>query len=64
MSADAHSSIHNTLGLLEMDALVVPAKSHRLTGEAARAAIAADGDPASLAVDRGDVRHHERGHHR
>ncbi len=50
VSADAHSSIHNTLGLLEMDALVVPAKSHRLTGEAARAAIAADGDPASLAV--------------
>ena len=50
VSADAHSSIHNTLGLLEMDALVAPATSHRLTGEAARAAIAADGDPASLAV--------------
>src|ERR1700722_7546188 len=50
VSADAHSSIHNTLGLLEMDALVVPAKSHRLTGDAARAAIAADGDPASLAA--------------
>jgi aromatic-L-amino-acid decarboxylase len=50
VSADAHSSIHNTLGLLEMDTLVVPAKSHRLTGDAARAAIAADGDPASLAA--------------
>ncbi len=50
VSTDAHSSIHNTLQLLEMDALVVPTAAHRLTGEAARAAIAADGDPASLAV--------------
>jgi aromatic-L-amino-acid/L-tryptophan decarboxylase len=50
VSSDAHSSIHNTLQLLEMDALVVPTAAHRLTGEAARAAIAADGDPASLAV--------------
>jgi aromatic-L-amino-acid/L-tryptophan decarboxylase len=47
---DAHSSIHNTLGLLEMDALVVSAAGHRLTGEAARAAIEADGDPGSLAA--------------
>ena len=50
VSADAHSSIHNTLQLLEMDALVVPAADHRLTGEAARAAIAVDGDPGSLAL--------------
>jgi aromatic-L-amino-acid/L-tryptophan decarboxylase len=50
VSSDAHSSIHNTLRLLEMDALVVPTTDHRLTGAAARAAIAADGDPASLAV--------------
>src|SRR3984957_14227395 len=39
VSADAHSSIHNTLRLLEMDALVVRVTDHRLTGQAARAAI-------------------------
>jgi aromatic-L-amino-acid/L-tryptophan decarboxylase len=50
VSADAHSSIHNTLQLLEMDALVVPSADHRLTGEAARAAIESDGDPGSLAL--------------
>jgi aromatic-L-amino-acid decarboxylase len=50
VSADAHSSIHNTLRLLEMDALVVRVTDHRLTGQAARAAIEADGDPASLAL--------------
>jgi glutamate/tyrosine decarboxylase-like PLP-dependent enzyme len=50
VSTDAHSSIHNTLQLLEMDALVVPAADHRLTGQAARAAIEADGDPSSLAL--------------
>src|SRR6202042_1055716 len=46
VSSDAPSSIHNTLQLLEMDALVVQTTDHRLTGAAARAAIAADGDPA------------------
>ena len=50
VSADAHSSIDNTLRLLEMDPLIVPATIDRLTGEAARAAIEADGDPASLAA--------------
>jgi aromatic-L-amino-acid/L-tryptophan decarboxylase len=47
---DAHSSIANTLRMLEMDALVVPTSDHRLTGAAARAAIEADGDPDSLAL--------------
>ncbi len=47
---DAHSSISNTLRLLEMDALVVATADHRLTGDAVRAAIAADGDPGSLAA--------------
>jgi glutamate/tyrosine decarboxylase-like PLP-dependent enzyme len=42
--------VHNTLRLLEMDALVVPTDDHRLTGRAARAAIEADGDPGSLAL--------------
>jgi aromatic-L-amino-acid decarboxylase len=50
VSSDAHSSIHNTLQLLEMDALVVPGADHRLTGAAARAAIESDGDPGSLAL--------------
>ena len=50
VSTDAHSSISNTLRILEMDPLVVPTRDHRLTGAALRAAIAADGDPGSLAV--------------
>jgi glutamate/tyrosine decarboxylase-like PLP-dependent enzyme len=50
VSTDAHSSIVNTLRLLEMDALTVRTDDHRLTGAALRAAIEADGDPASLAA--------------
>ena len=50
VGSDAHSSIGNTLRLLEMDALVVPTPDHRLTGGAVRAAIDADGDPGSLAA--------------
>jgi aromatic-L-amino-acid/L-tryptophan decarboxylase len=50
VGSEAHSSVHNTLRLLEMDALVVPTDDHRLTGRAARAAIEADGDPGSLAL--------------
>lgn len=50
VSVDSHSSITNTLRLLEMDSLVVATGDHRLTGAAARAAIEADGDPGSIAV--------------
>jgi aromatic-L-amino-acid/L-tryptophan decarboxylase len=50
VGSDAHSSVSNTLRLLEMDALVVSTPDHRLTGDAVRAAIAADGDPESLAA--------------
>jgi aromatic-L-amino-acid/L-tryptophan decarboxylase len=50
VSSDAHSSITSTLRILEMDALVVPTQDHRLTGAALRAAIAADGDPSSIAA--------------
>ena len=50
VSADAHSSITNTLRILEMDALVVRTDDHRLTGAALRAAIAEDGHPESLAA--------------
>jgi glutamate/tyrosine decarboxylase-like PLP-dependent enzyme len=50
VSEDAHSSITNALRILEMDALIVQADNHRLTGARLRAAIAADGDPRSLAA--------------
>ena len=50
VSADAHSSISNTLRILEMDPLVVHTSDHRLTGGALRAAIEADGHPETLAT--------------
>jgi aromatic-L-amino-acid/L-tryptophan decarboxylase len=50
VSADAHSSIVNTLRMLEMDALTVATDDHRLTGDALRAAILTDGDPSTLAA--------------
>src|SRR5215472_5049509 len=50
VSEDAHSSITNALRILEMDALIVQADDHRLTGAGLRAAIAADRDPRSLAA--------------
>lgn len=50
VGSDAHSSITNTLRMLELDALVVETPDHRLTGEAIRAAVDADPDPASIAA--------------
>ncbi|HWM96774.1 MAG TPA: pyridoxal-dependent decarboxylase, partial [Streptosporangiaceae bacterium] len=50
VSEDAHSSITNTLRILEMDPLVVRSGDHRLTGAGLRAAIEADGEPGSLAA--------------
>ncbi|MGD0686937.1 MAG: pyridoxal-dependent decarboxylase [Streptosporangiaceae bacterium] len=50
VGADAHSSIISTLRILEMDALTAPTGDHRLTGDAVRAAIEADGDPSSIAA--------------
>ena len=50
VSEDAHSSIVNALRICEMDALMVRAEDHRLTGAGLRAAIGADGDPGSLAA--------------
>jgi aromatic-L-amino-acid/L-tryptophan decarboxylase len=50
VGTDAHSSVSNTLRLLEMDALVVDSPDHRLTGAAAAAAVAADADPGSIAA--------------
>jgi aromatic-L-amino-acid/L-tryptophan decarboxylase len=50
VSTDAHSSIVNTMRILEMDPLTVATDDHRLTGAALRAAVEADGDPSSLAA--------------
>jgi aromatic-L-amino-acid/L-tryptophan decarboxylase len=50
VSEDAHSSITNTLRILEMDPLVVRSEDHRLTGAGLRAAIEADGNPGTLAA--------------
>jgi len=50
VSDQTHSSITNTMGILEMDALVVPAEDHRLTGRALRAALDEDPDPSSVAA--------------
>jgi glutamate/tyrosine decarboxylase-like PLP-dependent enzyme len=50
VSTDAHSSIVNTMRILEMDPLTVATDDHRLTGAALRAAIEDDGDPSSLAA--------------
>ena len=50
VSEDAHSSITNALRILEMDALIVRAEDHRLTSAGLRGAVAADGDPRSLAA--------------
>src|SRR6188472_4455536 len=44
VSTDAHSSIVNTLGLLEMDALVVASPDHRLTPDKIRATLEAQSD--------------------
>jgi aromatic-L-amino-acid decarboxylase len=50
VGTDAHSSIVNTLRILEMDTLTVETADHQLTGAALRAAVEADGDPASIAA--------------
>jgi glutamate/tyrosine decarboxylase-like PLP-dependent enzyme len=50
VSDQVHSSVGNALGLLGMDALVVPTTDHRLTGPAVAAALAADPDPTSAVV--------------
>jgi len=50
VGADAHSSIVNTLRILELDPLTVNTDDHRVTGAALRAAVEADGDPSSIAA--------------
>ncbi|GAA0355556.1 aminotransferase class V-fold PLP-dependent enzyme [Microbispora corallina] len=50
VSDQAHSSIINTLNIIGAEALVVPTTGHRLTGEALRAALEADGGRDVIAV--------------
>ena len=48
VSDQAHSSIHNALSILDMDALVVPTTDHRLTGAELAAALDADPGPGNV----------------
>jgi glutamate/tyrosine decarboxylase-like PLP-dependent enzyme len=48
VSDQAHSSIKNTMSIIDVDALVVRTSDHRLTGDALRAALDADPDPESV----------------
>lgn len=50
VDADAHSSIKNTLHLLDMGALVVETPDHRLTADSIQAAVDADPDPSDIAA--------------
>jgi glutamate/tyrosine decarboxylase-like PLP-dependent enzyme len=50
VGTEAHSSIVNTLRMLEMDALVVPTPGHQLTGDAVRAALDDEGDVSDVAA--------------
>jgi glutamate/tyrosine decarboxylase-like PLP-dependent enzyme len=50
VGTDAHSSIVNTLKLLEMDALVVDTPEHRLTAAAVEAAIEPEDDLSNVAA--------------
>ena len=50
VGTDAHSSIVNTLRLLEMDALVVETPDHRLTAEAVAAALDENPDVSDVAA--------------
>jgi aromatic-L-amino-acid decarboxylase len=50
VGTDAHSSIVNTLRLLEMDAFVVQTPDHRLTADAVHAALAEDPGISNIAA--------------
>jgi glutamate/tyrosine decarboxylase-like PLP-dependent enzyme len=48
ISDETHSSVRTALRILDMEALVVPAKDHRLTGEALRDALESDHHPEDV----------------
>jgi glutamate/tyrosine decarboxylase-like PLP-dependent enzyme len=43
-----HSSVRNTLSILDVDAFIVPTDDHRLTGEALRVALEGDAEPETV----------------
>ncbi|HSN07270.1 MAG TPA: pyridoxal-dependent decarboxylase [Candidatus Angelobacter sp.] len=48
VSDQAHSSVRNTLSIIDVDPLVITTADHRFTGDALRAALDADADPESV----------------
>ena len=48
VSDQAHSSVKNTLSIIDVDPFVITTADHRFTGDALRAAIDADSDPDSI----------------
>jgi aromatic-L-amino-acid decarboxylase len=50
VGTDAHSSIVNTLRLLEMDALLVDTEDHRMTADSVRAALDRESDVSDVAA--------------
>lgn len=48
LSTETHSSVSNTLRILDCEPLVVPTDGERLTGAGLAAALAADDDPSSI----------------
>ena len=64
VGTDAHSSIVNTLRLLEMDALVVETPDHRLTADAVNAALDEDPDLQRCRRRRRHLGYDQWRHHR
>ena len=48
VSDQAHSSVKNTMSIIDVDPFVITTADHRFTGDALRAALEADGDPESI----------------
>jgi glutamate/tyrosine decarboxylase-like PLP-dependent enzyme len=48
VSDQAHSSVKNTLSIIDVDPFVIATADHRFTGDALRAALEADDDPDSI----------------
>ena len=48
VSDQAHSSVRNTLSIIDVDPLVITTADHRFTGEALRDVLDADADPDSI----------------
>ena len=64
VSDQAHSSVKNTLSIIDVDPLVVRTADHRFTGDALRAALDADPDPESIVAVVATSRHDQRRDHR